>query len=206
MERFFIIGACVLAIGSICIHTTNGATTSSPPMTTNSQTDVTSGSSPATVTDVVMDDLNNVTTCPRYTYKLENETLYVSYIENSCEMVVTVEKLSLPPLKRIEQFKRRPRVIRRPVVSFRPVLTEGEPVSCEALPNRSLGPFVFVDTVTDDCQMLIKIQKQKNEDFIPRVPGEKRPERRPGKGLGKRPKNPRFKFVPAFEYLDEIVY
>ncbi|XP_021361490.1 mucin-3A-like [Mizuhopecten yessoensis] len=269
MDKFYIIGACVLAIGSVCIQLSNGATTSFPPVTTGSQTEVTDGattsshpvttgsqthatdgattssppvttgsqtqatdgatisspsvttgsqtqvtdgatitsgitvSTPPSVTDVITDVLNNAT-CPRFTSRLENDTLYVSYVEGRCEMVVTVDKISLPPLKLVSLLRRRNRVIRRPAVSFRPVVMEenGEPVTCESLPTRSLGPFVFVDSVMDVCQVLLKIQKQKNEAFTPRVPGQNRP----GKQEGKRPREPRFTFLPALEYLDEVIY
>ncbi|XP_033758750.1 uncharacterized protein LOC117341042 [Pecten maximus] len=203
MNMFYTIGACMLALGALCIQMSNGATTSVPSVTTGIQTeattnDVTTGTTPPGVTDVVTDALNNATVCPRFTTRLENETLYISYIEGSCDLVVTVERISLPPLRTLQRLnRRRPRVIRRPVVSFRPV--GSELASCESLPNRSLGPFVFVDTVIDECQMLIKVQKLKNEAFIP---GQKRP----GKGAGKRPRIPRRFFVPALDYLDEMVY
>ncbi|XP_069119173.1 uncharacterized protein [Argopecten irradians] len=203
MNRLYITGACLLLIVSLCTELSNGATTASPSATTetNSEATTQAATSPkptATtttvgVTDVVLDALNNATKCPRFTSRLENNTLYMAYVADSCEMVVTVENVLLP---RPNQFRRKPRAIRRPVVSFRPMGIE--PASCESLPNRSLGPFVFVDTVMDECQMLIKIQKQKNPDFVPKI--------RPGKRGRGQPREPRFLFVPTYEYLDEMVY
>ncbi|XP_060080473.1 uncharacterized protein LOC132559859 [Ylistrum balloti] len=214
MDRVYIIG--LITIGCLSVQLSHGATTSSPSSTQTSQTEAeqdagtTSGVTGTTPSGTTEDNLN-VSSCPRFNNRHDNGTLYVPYIEGRCEMTVTVETVTLPPLLLVKMFKRGKRVIRRPVVSFRTIDTEldGEAVTCESLPSRALGPFVFVDTVAGECQMLLKVQRRKNGKIISRGPGDRKwwkPWLRPGKRPGNRPRIEKFTFVPAYEYLDEVVY
>ncbi|XP_069119172.1 uncharacterized protein [Argopecten irradians] len=193
---FFVLFA--FAIGSICIQLCNGATTSSPIQTSSLQTET-----------GVPEVQENVTSCPRFNNRQDNQTLYIPYIEGRCEMVVTVETVKLPQLRLAKFFKRKGRVIRRPVINFRSVGSEetGEPTTCESLPYRPLGPFVFVDTVVGECQMLLRIKRQRKEEFdLNFLKQERERGLRPWKRQGKRQLNKMFTFAPAYEYLDEVVY
>ncbi|XP_033758751.1 uncharacterized protein LOC117341043 [Pecten maximus] len=206
----------ILTIASLSMKLSDGATTTSPIETTKTMTEAaTEANKDSGVTETtpagVTEDQSNVTSCPRFNNRQENQTLYVPYIDGRCEMVVTVETVTLPPLRLVKMFKRGGRVIRRPVVSFRSVGFEenGEPVACESLPNRSLGPFVFVDTVVDRCQMLLKIKRRRKEAFNLLKQGQKKgwkPWKRPGERQGKRQGKRWFTFAPAYEYLDDVVY
>ncbi|OWF39049.1 uncharacterized protein LOC110465540 [Mizuhopecten yessoensis] len=157
-------------------------------------------------------------TCPRLLTRTENGSLIVEYqaSNENCEMVVTTETVQLRPSTEIMAFKKKHKTIRRPLVSFRNRSNLEGQLPCKPLIHSSLGPFAFVNTVPDQCQMLFRIQKTKNSNFEPkqpkqpRQPKEKGSGRRKGKKEGgkkaKKTKTPRHYFIPTFEYIDEFLY
>ncbi|XP_060083873.1 uncharacterized protein LOC132563131 [Ylistrum balloti] len=152
-------------------------------------------------------------TCPRFQTRTENESLIVLYQPSNeyCEMVVTTETVQLRPSTELKAFKKKHKTIRRPMVNFRNTNTLDGQMPCEPLTHNNVGPFVFVNTVQNQCQMLFRIHKQKNPNHEMKQPNTKgkdsgRGKKKGGKKRSKPKKIPKYQFIPTFEYVDEFLY
>ncbi|XP_033758749.1 uncharacterized protein LOC117341041 [Pecten maximus] len=140
----------------------------------------------------------NVTSCPRFPSRLEKDTRIVTYGSKRCEMVVTIVTEDVSPMTILQVLKNNKRVVRRPAVRFRTVNDENDETRlvCKPLPTTPDGPVVFVDTVINKCQMVLKIQKVTDED----VPSNA--SRQKDTSTTKLPATV-IKFLPVLMYLDE---
>ncbi|XP_069115871.1 uncharacterized protein [Argopecten irradians] len=152
------------------------------------------------------------TTCPRFQTRTENGSLIVMYQASNelCEMVVTTETVQLRPSTQLKAFKKKHRTIRRPLVSFRNGSNFDGEFPCNTLTHSSIGPFAFVNTVPNQCQMLFRIHKMKNHHHgkmkpEPKVKGNKKGKKK-GEKREKPKKTKKYHFIPVFEYIDEVLY
>ncbi|XP_033729574.1 uncharacterized protein LOC117318727 [Pecten maximus] len=189
MDSFYITVIVIILVLPTCFQASVGATTKAAP--------------------------TEETTCPRFQTRTENGSLIVLYqaSNENCEMVVTTATTQLRPSTEVKAFKNKHKTIRRPSVSFRNTSSLDGEFPCDSLTHSSLGPFVFVNTVPNQCQILFRIHKTKNHNHEKKKPkaqktksnGGRKGKKRGGK-KEKLKRIPKFHFIPVFEYIDEILY